>query len=119
MRELEDELRRCREECEAEEVRTEAEGKHNEIWTRLGDIQNSLQDRTDADVHRQELEDERLASKEARRNEKDERMVSLHQLVNAIINDREEEKRQAAEEHEAAAAKPCTCFRPACTRYFT
>lgn len=133
IRELEDELRRCREECEAEraqrreleerqgeEVHAEAEGRHNEIWTRLGDIQNSLQDRVDADVRRrQELEEDRLASKEARRNEKDERMVSLHELVNAIINDREEEKRRAAEEREAAAARPCACFWPACTPHFT
>ena len=53
IRELEGELRRCREECEAEralrreleerqveEARAEAEARHNEIQTRLGDIQN-------------------------------------------------------------------------------
>ena len=127
IRELEDELRRCREECEAEraqrreleerqgeDARAEGEARHNEIWTRLGDIQNSLQDRVDADTRRQELEEERLAAKDARRNEKHERMASLHELVNAIINDREEEKQRAAEEREAAAAKPCTQFWSAC-----
>jgi hypothetical protein len=119
--ELEDELRRCRDECEAEraqrreleerqgeEARAEGEARHNEIWTRLGDIQNSLQERVDADARRHELEEERLTAKDTRRHEKDERMASLHELVNAIINDREEEKRRAAEEREAAAAKPCS-----------
>lgn len=122
IRELEDELRLCREECEAEraqrrelqelqaaEARAEADGRHNEIHGRLGDIQNALQDRVDADARRQELEEERLAAKDTRRADKDERLGSLHDLINSIITDREDEKRRVAEEREAAAAKPCTC----------
>ena len=37
------------EECQAEEAHAEAEARNNEIWSCLGDIQNSLQDRADAD----------------------------------------------------------------------
>lgn len=123
IRNLEEELARCREDCAAEKAarvdaeeayraqqRAEAEAHHNELRAHLGDVTNQLRDRADDEARRREMEEEIAAAKEIRRAEKAERDMSLHDLVNSIITEREEEKRRQEAERAAAALRPGSFF---------
>lgn len=119
IRMLEEELRRQRETAaeqmqrfenvEAERWegrRQQDEEQHSAVESRLNDITNILQDRAMDAARWRELDEERLVVKEQRRAEKSERMQTLHEMINDIIADREEEKRIREEERAAEAAKP-------------
>ncbi|KDQ13822.1 hypothetical protein BOTBODRAFT_55844 [Botryobasidium botryosum FD-172 SS1] len=119
VRMLEEELARAREGYERERAarealeqehferqRNEANARHGELRTELGDIANLLSNQSYENVRRQELEDERLQAKEARRAEKAEQLQSLHDIVNHLLTEREDEKRRQEAERAAAAARP-------------
>ncbi|KAG8851671.1 hypothetical protein FRB96_009167 [Tulasnella sp. 330] len=86
--------------------RQQDEEQHSAVQSRLNDITNILQDRAVDAARWRELDEERLVVKEQRRAEKAERMQTLHEMINDIIADREEEKRIREEERAAEAAKP-------------
>ncbi|KAG9030949.1 hypothetical protein FRB95_003286 [Tulasnella sp. JGI-2019a] len=89
-----------------EDRRQQDEEQHAAVQSRLNDITNVLQDRAMDAARWRELDEERLIVKDQRRAEKAEGMQTLHEMVNSIIADREEEKRIREEERAAEAAKP-------------
>ena len=89
-----------------EQERHETVERDEAVRSQLGDITNLVQDQRDEMSRKRELMDERHREKLARREEKDDQLRQLHEMVASIIADREAEKIRQTDEREQAAQKP-------------
>jgi hypothetical protein len=94
------------EQARFDQLRAEAEEREAINRAQLVDITNALEERRAEAARWREADDQRWAEKHARRGAKAERMETLHDLVNGIIAEREEDRRRQEEERVTAAAKP-------------
>ncbi|OCB90400.1 hypothetical protein A7U60_g2411 [Sanghuangporus baumii] len=116
---LEDELARAREELEREREQRRAEElerierEHADVIERdeavrgqLSDITNLVQEQHEELARKRELMDERWAEKERRREEKQGRFDAMYEMLERILQEREQERREREEERAAAAQRP-------------
>lgn len=93
-----------------ERARQEALERDEAVREQLGDITNLVQDQRDECARKKELMDERWTDKLRRREDKDEKLQSLYDMVTRLVEDREAEKARADEERQAAEGKPGRLF---------
>jgi DNA repair exonuclease SbcCD ATPase subunit len=106
--ELENERQlRITEEAETRERERQENLERDEaVRNQLGDITNLVQEQRDLCARKKELMDERWSEKQIRRQDKDNKLDELRELVNRVVQDREADRLRAEEERAAAEARP-------------
>ncbi|KAG8737185.1 hypothetical protein FRC10_008471 [Ceratobasidium sp. 414] len=90
--------RAAAEQVRFDQLRADAEEREAINRAQLADITNALEERRAEAARWREADDLRLAEKQQRRAAKADRAETLHDLVNGIIAEREEERRRQDEE---------------------
>ncbi|KAH8112336.1 hypothetical protein DFH11DRAFT_1728531 [Phellopilus nigrolimitatus] len=119
IRMLEEELARTREELELERGQRKAEEleriereradvieRDEAVRNQLGDITNIVQEQREDCVRKRELMDERWEEKQMRREHKQARSDTMYEMLERVLQDREQERAERELERAAAAERP-------------
>ncbi|KAI5118913.1 hypothetical protein M0805_004689 [Coniferiporia weirii] len=119
IRMLEEELARTREELELERGQRRSEEleriereradvieRDEAVRAQLGDITNIVQEQREELALKRELMDERWAEKQTRREYKQARSDAVHDMLDRIIQEREQDRAERELERAAAAERP-------------